>query len=192
MSALTPIARSRRFSISTSCRRSSCRGKSSPLSSIGCADQSGAGAQRGIEGLRAPLVGRQSELEQIQAAFQTLRNGTGEHLAVVGEAGLGKEPFNCGSIANERSGMGPGSRSFLHRRHELLDGARSSARAFGIKADVTAEKIEHALRSRIEEIAPEKLADIYPCFCRLLEVRFRRLGTSKSNFFPAKHCRNGS
>jgi class 3 adenylate cyclase len=48
------------------------------------------GATRGIEGLRAPLIGRQSELAEIQSAFRKLRTGVGTILAIVGEAGLGK------------------------------------------------------------------------------------------------------
>ncbi len=45
---------------------------------------------RGIEGLRAPLVGRGEELNQIREAIVALGRGQGSTLAILGEAGLGK------------------------------------------------------------------------------------------------------
>jgi class 3 adenylate cyclase/tetratricopeptide (TPR) repeat protein len=41
-------------------------------------------------GEQSPLVGRQSELEQLRNALQDLRKGIGGAIAVVGEAGMGK------------------------------------------------------------------------------------------------------
>ena len=48
------------------------------------------GTTRGIEGLRSPLVGRDTELQQLQRAFAGLAGGRGGILAVIGEAGQGK------------------------------------------------------------------------------------------------------
>jgi hypothetical protein len=45
---------------------------------------------RGIEGLRAPLVGRDKELQEIRCALADLARGQGSILAMLGEAGLGK------------------------------------------------------------------------------------------------------
>jgi class 3 adenylate cyclase len=45
---------------------------------------------RGIEGLRAPLVGRAEELEEIRRALADLGDGQGSMLAILAEAGLGK------------------------------------------------------------------------------------------------------
>jgi class 3 adenylate cyclase len=45
---------------------------------------------RGIEGLRAPLVGRDNELEEIRQTIGSLQAGEGSVLAILGEAGLGK------------------------------------------------------------------------------------------------------
>lgn len=45
---------------------------------------------RGIEGLRAPLVGRDEELNKIREALNALGQGQGSTLAILGEAGLGK------------------------------------------------------------------------------------------------------
>jgi class 3 adenylate cyclase/tetratricopeptide (TPR) repeat protein len=48
------------------------------------------GSLRGIEGLASPLVGRRSELDALRRAFDELRLGRGQILALIGEAGLGK------------------------------------------------------------------------------------------------------
>ncbi len=45
---------------------------------------------RGIEGLRAPLVGRERELNEIKSALAELRRSKGSVVALIGEAGLGK------------------------------------------------------------------------------------------------------
>lgn len=45
---------------------------------------------RGIEGLDSPLVGRELEMEQLQALVSELRQGRGQIVSVMGDAGLGK------------------------------------------------------------------------------------------------------
>jgi len=45
---------------------------------------------RGIEGLRSPLVGRDSELERLSSALASLQEGLGQIVVVLGEAGIGK------------------------------------------------------------------------------------------------------
>jgi len=48
------------------------------------------GRVRGIEGLSAPLVGRQSELDTLQRSLDDLKRGQGGIVCLIGEAGLGK------------------------------------------------------------------------------------------------------
>jgi class 3 adenylate cyclase/tetratricopeptide (TPR) repeat protein len=45
---------------------------------------------RGIEGLSSPLVGRDSELERLSVALDSLQQGLGQIVVVLGEAGIGK------------------------------------------------------------------------------------------------------
>ena len=48
-------------------------------------------AVRGLEGLRAPMIGRQSELQKLAAAVETLSSQkTGKFVLIRGEAGIGK------------------------------------------------------------------------------------------------------
>lgn len=48
------------------------------------------GSVRGIAGLRAPLIGRKTQLESLYSAWDELRTGRGQVVSVIGEAGLGK------------------------------------------------------------------------------------------------------
>ncbi len=48
------------------------------------------GTARGVEGLDAPLIGRDAELTALQERVQALRGGQGAFVAVTGEAGIGK------------------------------------------------------------------------------------------------------
>src|SRR5207253_3137006 len=45
---------------------------------------------RGIEGLRAELIGRERELTQLQDALAAVASGHGQIVSLIGEAGLGK------------------------------------------------------------------------------------------------------
>jgi tetratricopeptide (TPR) repeat protein len=48
------------------------------------------GKVRGLEGVRAPLCGRDDELQALLSAAHAVRNGSGSAVAVIGDAGVGK------------------------------------------------------------------------------------------------------
>jgi predicted ATPase/class 3 adenylate cyclase len=48
------------------------------------------GRLRGIEGLSAPLIGRESQMQDLWEAIEELTEGRGQVVSVIGEAGLGK------------------------------------------------------------------------------------------------------
>lgn len=58
---------------------------------------------RGIEGLRAELVGRDEELAKLQQALAAVKAGQGQMVALVGEAGVGKSRL----VAELKAGLGP-------------------------------------------------------------------------------------
>lgn len=67
------------------------KGKDEPIKAYRVLEaRSRPGRMRGIEGLTAPLIGRQRELEALKQGVQEVMAGRGAILALVGDAGLGK------------------------------------------------------------------------------------------------------
>ena len=67
------------------------RGKSEPVGAYRVLrPRSEPGSERGIEGLDSPMVGRDKELERLLGLVADLRQGRGQIVSVVGDAGLGK------------------------------------------------------------------------------------------------------
>ena len=67
------------------------KGKSQPVQSYRVLGRKAEpGRLRGIEGLDSPLVGRDPEMNKLSAALDNLREGRGQIVSVMGEAGLGK------------------------------------------------------------------------------------------------------
>lgn len=67
------------------------KGKSEPVAAFRAIARSAhAGSVRGIEGHRAPLIGRARELDVMGSAVSQLAAGRGQILVLTGEAGLGK------------------------------------------------------------------------------------------------------
>lgn len=67
------------------------KGKSAPIQTYRVLRaKSAPGQLRGLEGLSSPLVGRDLQLELLNARVNDLASGTGSIVAVMGEAGLGK------------------------------------------------------------------------------------------------------
>ena len=54
------------------------------------------GRLRGIEGLESPLVGRDNEMASLRTAIDELRQGRGQIVSIMGEAGLGKSRRQAG------------------------------------------------------------------------------------------------
>ena len=125
---------------------------------------------RGIEGLRAPLVGRDSALQEIRSAISNVRQGNGSIVAVVGEAGLGKSRLIAEALQAADVAWAEG-RALSHTTGMSYWVARDLLRALlGMKSNATPEEIEKALRTNVEQIAPKKHSDLYPYLARMLEV----------------------
>ena len=127
---------------------------------------------RGIEGLRSPLIGRDSELEEIGSALRAVRKGDGGIRAIIGEAGLGKSRLIAEALqlfaadltwAEGRALSYAAGMSYWMARDVLYG-------LLKVKADTPPTEIEIALRKSIEKALPKKVADIYPYLGRLLEV----------------------
>ncbi len=67
------------------------KGKAEPVSAYRVlGPKADPGRQRGIEGLDAPLIGRETEYARLSELLDGLEQGVGQILFVIGEAGLGK------------------------------------------------------------------------------------------------------
>lgn len=67
------------------------KGKNEPVQAYRALARKAAGGQmRGIEGLHAEMVGRESELQALRMVIHDLKQGLGRIVCVLGEAGLGK------------------------------------------------------------------------------------------------------
>ena len=125
---------------------------------------------RGIEGLRAPLVGRDSALQEIRFAIGNVRQGKGSIVAVVGEAGLGKSRLIAEALQEADVAWAEG-RALSHTAGMSYWVARDLLHAMlAMKSNATPEEIEKALRTNVEQIAPKKHSDLYPYLARMLEV----------------------
>jgi class 3 adenylate cyclase/tetratricopeptide (TPR) repeat protein len=67
------------------------RGKAEPVSVYRLVEETGIGAERGIPGLRAPMVGRDAELDVLRSVFRRVGSEGRPHLVTIyGDAGVGK------------------------------------------------------------------------------------------------------
>ena len=139
---------------------------------------------RGIEGLRAPLVGRDKELEEIRCALSDLGRGQGSMLAILGEAGLGKSrliaetrallPANVtwaeGRALSYTSGM-----SYWLAREILLS-------LLGVRAE---SEIAEALRNSLNGQSA-----LYPFLARLLELPIEAAAEEQIKFLSSEALRS--
>ena len=143
---------------------------------------------RGLEGLRAPLVGRDNQLEEIQSILGAVRKGNGSILAVVGEAGLGKSRLVAEAQQSFATGiMWAEGRALSYTAGMSYWMARDILLALlGVKANSLPEKIEAALRRSVDAVLPERVADIYPYLGRLLEVPLEDAIEERVNFLTSE------
>src|SRR5438874_3180146 len=108
---------------------------------------------RGIEGLRAPLIGRDREFEEIGSALRAVRKGEGGIRAIIGEAGLGKSRLIAEALqlfaadlmwAEGRALSYAAGMSYWMARDVLYG-------LLKVKADTPPTEIEIALRKSIEK-----------------------------------------
>jgi DNA-binding SARP family transcriptional activator/predicted ATPase/class 3 adenylate cyclase len=140
---------------------------------------------RGIEGLRAALIGRDEEFAKLKDAFVRVLEGQGQIVTLVGEAGVGKSRLVAElkevALAPDDGRIIP---LWLEGRCLELGTAASYAPfidilqghfAWGAQDD-NRRRREHILSSLHEmvgrgDLPEERSEEIYPLLCRLLSVR---------------------
>ena len=148
------------------------KGKAEPVSTFGVLRaKSQPGRLRGIEGLAAPLAGRSQELGQLMTALQDVRQGRGQIVSLVGEAGLGKSRLLEETKAEwEKDGAGG---TWQESHGVSYDTARPYGQfqqrvrqLYGIDEGDSPEAVQ-----QIIETAPEGFSeDLHSLVCRSMEL----------------------
>lgn len=146
------------------------------------------GSVRGIEGLQAPMVGRDREFEEIRSALAELRTGHGAIVAVEGEAGLGKSRLIVEALQSFAEGMASAEgRALSHTAGMSYWMARDLLfNLLKVKAETAPAEIEAALENSVAEVLPEKAADVYPFLARLLEIPLENAMEERVKFLTSE------
>jgi class 3 adenylate cyclase/tetratricopeptide (TPR) repeat protein len=125
---------------------------------------------RGIEGLHAPLTGRDAELDQIRRRLSQLRQGSGCILSILGEAGLGKS-----RLISETRAIAQGEARWAEGRALSYTTGRSYWLArdlvlslLQVSNDAAPAIVAEALERELRHHFTDKAADFYPYLARML------------------------
>ena len=120
------------------------------------------GRVRGIEGLSAPLVGRDGEMDTLRRIFSELREGRGQIVCMIGEPGLGKSRL-IDELRAEWQGAANGRSTWIESRGISFDTSRPYGQLlqrvqqlFGVREDdpqdIVMEKLSHSLEGYPQDL----------------------------------------
>jgi class 3 adenylate cyclase/predicted ATPase len=141
---------------------------------------------RGIEGLRAPLVGRDEELEEIRQALADLGDGQGSTVAILAEAGLGKSRL----IAETRALL-PANVTWAEGRALSFTAGMSYWLAREIVLSLLNVKPEAAEIAAALRKGLDGQSEIYPFLARLLELPMDAAMEERMKFLSSEALRSG-
>ena len=139
---------------------------------------------RGIEGLRAPLIGRDEELEEIRRALADLGRGQGSMLAILGEAGLGKSRL----IAETRALL-PAQVTWAEGRALSYTAGMSYWLAREILLSLLGAKAEAEIAAALRNTLDGQSA-LYPFLARLLELPVDAAAEEQTKFLSSEALRS--
>jgi class 3 adenylate cyclase len=140
-------------------------------------------SSRGIEGLRAPLVGRDEQLKEIRCALADLGNGQGSMLAILGEAGLGKSRL----IAETRALL-PVRVTWAEGRALSYTAGMSYWLARAILLNLLSAKAEGDTAAALRNSLDGQAAS-YPFLARLLELPMDAAAEEQMKFLSSEALR---
>ena len=151
------------------------------------------GRLRGIEGLDAPLIGRERETSVLRALITDLRQGSGQIISVMGEPGLGKSRLIAElrhalvaegiltsdlSKAGERTGAGEELIAWYEGRSVSYEAAAPYSPFvdllngyFGFGPGWTDADKYDAVKAHIADLSPHRVDEIAPFIATLLGVQ---------------------
>ncbi|MEP7136151.1 MAG: tetratricopeptide repeat protein [Chloroflexota bacterium] len=141
------------------------------------------GSVRGIEGLYAPMVGRDGELERLhQAVKATVREKVGRFIAVSGEAGIGKSrlilEFKT-SLSQLPVQMLEGASLIYRKGVSYWVFQDMILHMIGADAETSKAEIQVRLQECVAQSAPDQIGDILPYLEQMLSLPFSTPETAK-------------
>jgi class 3 adenylate cyclase/regulation of enolase protein 1 (concanavalin A-like superfamily)/tetratricopeptide (TPR) repeat protein len=141
---------------------------------------------RGIEGMRARMVGRDEEFEKLIDSTNEWLDGKGQIVSIIGEAGIGKSRL----VSELKEYLGKDEKDKLHLSsfipHPFLEGRCISIGQsisywpfldilrgwLNISGDDTEIEIIHKTKEQIGLLMPDRIDDILPYFGQLMNLKF--------------------
>ena len=171
------------------------------------------GQLRGIEGLEAPLIGRDLEMDRLRRATGELLQGRGQICSVMGEAGLGKSRLVAelhhalaaeGLLPDAESGAGGGPNapqpaiSWYEGRSLSYETSTPYApfvnllnRLFGLDEEQTDQAKYDLISTRASELSPEGGPSIAPFIATMLGVKLGGDDDQRVKYLQPPQLRDG-
>jgi len=148
---------------------------------------------RGIEGLRARMIGREREFAELKEAADQWLSGQGQMVSVIGEAGIGKSRL----VAELKEYLGTRRFRCLEGRcisigqpigyWPFLDMLRSY---FALSHQDSEAELARKATQVVTGLFPQKATEILPFLGRLLSLRFGSDLDSKLDYFTPEQVRH--
>ena len=151
---------------------------------------------RGIEGLRARMIGREREFADLKEAADKLLSGEGQMVSIIGEAGIGKSRLvsELKTYMNEKKQT---SEVFETSEVYTLEGRCVSIgntisywpildmlrSYFGLSEDESEKDVARKVVENITRLFPQRADDILPFFGHLMSIRFGNELDEKLKYF---------
>lgn len=150
---------------------------------------------RGIEGLRARMIGREHEFSELKEAVDEWLNGHGQIVSVIGEAGIGKSRLvselktYLGSVESDRQYLEGRCVSIGQPINywPFLDILRTY---FGLGEDDDSITIASKVTDAANRIFPESAEEALPFLGNLLSIRFGNELDSRLKFATPEQIRH--
>ncbi len=147
---------------------------------------------RGIEGLRAEIIGRDRELADLKESVDEALRGRGQIVTISGEAGVGKT-----RLVSELKGY------IRDKNIRWLEGRCVSIGEFtgywvfidilrsylGFSGDDTGESLEERIISSMQVLFPQQWEDIIPYVGNILSVKFGNQWDEKIRYMPPEQMK---
>ena len=140
------------------------------------------GRERGIQGLDSPMVGRDRDIELLAGLVGNLREGSGQIVSIMGEAGLGKsrliaELAHRVNNGDDSSGASTPSIAWLEGRSRSYDTSTPYSpfislfnQYFGINLEDSGEEKYNKIRRLVDHVTGNTTNGLAPFFATMLGV----------------------